>query len=318
MSINIDSIFTEKDARVLFQNSAMIIGLNLSKQFVMKDIGVTTRVFHHWASKDLIDFKPSQNYQKHIFSFVELIWFNIINELREFGFPLEKIKIVKNTLMQDFSWADLINSISEEQINEMLKDIDTSQEFGNQKDVIKEMMNEGLNNHDLISGNKDVKLNLLFLTLYAFLTYRCNVWIYIDYKGNVLPYVDRKSDKVILYQLMEEYHFDSESYISISLVKFFRKFVGNLKHLEFVRKNNILSETEQYILSIIKEGKAKEIKIKFKKEMPYIIKVTEERKIDAESRLSDIFMKKGYQEIVVKTQDGDIAFTNVTTTIILK
>ena len=318
MSINIDSIFTEKDARALFENSAMVIGLNLSKQFVMKDIGVTTRVFHHWASKGLIDFKPSRNYQKHIFSFVELIWFNIVNELREFGFPLEKIKIVKNTLMQDFNWTTLINSISEVQKNEMLKDVDNSPEFENQKDVVKEMIKEGLNDPDIVSGDKDIQLNLLFLILFSFLTYRCNVWIYIDNKGNVLPYVDRKPDKAILYQLMEEYHFDSESYVSISLVKFFRKFIRNQKHLEFVRGNNILNETEQYILSIIKEGKAKEITIKFKEEMPYIIKVTEEKKVDAESRLSDVLMKKGYQEIIVKTQDGDIAFSNVTTIIKLK
>jgi len=147
----------------------------------------------------------------------------------------------------------------------------------------------------------------------VFLAYRCDVWIYIDYNATVIPYIEKTMDKKKLHGFMDEFSFDSESYICISLMKFFRKFVQDPKHLDFVRNNDILNENEQYILSLIREGKAKAITIRFEAEKPRYIEITKERKLDTASRLSEVLLNKGYQDIIIKTQNGDISFTNITT-----
>jgi len=108
MNIHFDAIFEEKDANAVLTNTAMISDLGLTKQFIMKDLGVTSRVFNHWALKGLVDIRPKQNGHNHIFSFVELIWFNIVKELREFGFPLDKIKLVYDSLMEKFDFVAYI------------------------------------------------------------------------------------------------------------------------------------------------------------------------------------------------------------------
>jgi len=313
MDINFDSLFEEKDLMAVFANSAMIADFNLSKQFIMKDIGVTSRVFHNWASKGLADLKPTQYYQTHLFSFVELVWFNIVNELREFGFPLDKIKVVHDSLMEKFDFPTYINSLTEDERKKMLEDVDLlPPEFDEHKDNIRETMKEDFNNPGVSSDDED-KIYVLYFFLYAFLTYRCNVWVYIDHNGTVIPYIERLMDKEKIYKIMEDYSFDCDSYISISLTKFFRKFVQDTKHLDFVRDTNILNENEQYILSLIQEGKAESITVKFDAQRPSYIEITNERKLDAETRISEVLLKKGYQDIVIKTQNGNIAFSNVTT-----
>jgi len=319
MSIFFDSLFEEKDLITVFANSPMIAEFNLSKQFVMKDIGVTPRVFHHWASKGFIDMRPMQSGLKHEFSFVELVWFNIVNELREFGFSLDKIKVVHDSLMEKFDYATYINSLSEVERQKMIDDVDLlPSQFDEHKSNIKETMKEDFNNPGLPSDDDEDKIYALYFFLYAFLIYRCNVWIYIDNSGTVIPYIEKVMDKAKLKQFMEDYSFDSESYICISLVKFFRKFVQNPKHLDFVKDNGILNENEQIILSLIRDGKAKAITIRFEADKPRVLEISEERKLYAASRLSDILLNKGYQSIVIKTQNGDISFTNITTKIKLK
>jgi hypothetical protein len=63
----------------------------------------------------------------------------------------------------------------------------------------------------------------------------------------------------------------------------------------------------------LREGKAKSITIRFKNQKPNIIEVTQERKIYAEARLSEVMLNRGYQDIIIKTENGNIAVTNITT-----
>ncbi|MCX6258657.1 MAG: MerR family transcriptional regulator [Bacteroidia bacterium] len=314
MSINLDYLFAEKDIEAFLINSAMITNFDLTRQFVMKDIGVTSRVFHHWSQKGLVNVRPKINDHNHVFSFVELIWFNIVNELRAYGFSLEKIKFVHDSLMQEISWNAFVNSLTISEKEKFIEEIDfLPSEYDDQKNNLKEILRKDMNDPDLSSDENDININALYLIIYNFLVIRSNVWIYIDIKGTVIPCVEKIMDKVKLNKLMDEYFFDRESYICISLMKFFRKFVQNPKYLDFVRDNDILNENEQYILSLIREGKAKAITIKFEGQKPSHIEITRERKLDVESRLSEVMLTKGYQDIVIKTKNGDIAYSNITT-----
>ncbi|MBU1719026.1 MAG: hypothetical protein KKA07_08120, partial [Bacteroidetes bacterium] len=82
---------------------------------------------------------------------------------------------------------------------------------------------------------------------------------------------------------------------------------------DYVKENRLLNENELHILSLLREGKAKSITIKFKNQKPHFIEVTQERKVFDEARLSEVMLGKGYQDITIKTENGTIAVTNITT-----
>jgi len=63
------------------------------KKFTIKDTEMTYRAVNHWSSLGLFDDsrpKDSQGWRK--FSVIDLLWFQVLAELREFGLALDKIK----------------------------------------------------------------------------------------------------------------------------------------------------------------------------------------------------------------------------------
>ncbi len=61
-----------------------------------KKVSQTPRVLNNWVEQGVIN--PIESGKKRTFSKLESIWFDILLELKEFGFQLDKIKIVKEHL----------------------------------------------------------------------------------------------------------------------------------------------------------------------------------------------------------------------------
>lgn len=70
--------------------------LNDSERKV-KLTSVTYRQLNSWEEQDLLTIKrKDKSWRK--FSIMEAVWLKIVSELREFGFPIEKIKVTKESL----------------------------------------------------------------------------------------------------------------------------------------------------------------------------------------------------------------------------
>jgi len=72
------------------------------KKYTAKDTGVSYRVVNNWKEKGVlpdscIDLK-NQEWVK--FNLTEIVWIKIVNELRAFGLPLDKIKKIKENLLK--------------------------------------------------------------------------------------------------------------------------------------------------------------------------------------------------------------------------
>lgn len=64
------------------------------KKYRIKDTDSTYRVINHWSSLGLLDdTRLSDNKGWRKFSLVDLVWLKVLMQLRQFGVPLEKIKI---------------------------------------------------------------------------------------------------------------------------------------------------------------------------------------------------------------------------------
>jgi hypothetical protein len=72
-----------------------------TKKYTVKDIDISSRVLNHWSKKKVL---PKGAIVKgadwKTFSLVEVIWLNIVEEMRKFGISLEKIAKVESWIMQ--------------------------------------------------------------------------------------------------------------------------------------------------------------------------------------------------------------------------
>ncbi len=69
------------------------------KSYKIQHTSQTYRVINHWTEIGLVDDeRGSESRGWRAFSMTDLIWIRIIDELRQFGFPLEKIAIAKASL----------------------------------------------------------------------------------------------------------------------------------------------------------------------------------------------------------------------------
>lgn len=308
----LDPILEPEDALTLTQGLARTIDLNFTQTFVIHDIGVSSRIMNNWVKLGILPNKLRIEFSTYRFNFVELIWFNIVKELREFGFSLPKIRKVKTMLIDSIDYSDYYRNLSPNEKDMLLKklnglrirDKSSKQQF---LDAIKKDLD------DSVKIKEPIYTNILNILINEFLLFREETILMIDVNGNVMPVIESEKDDPQYDKLMDEMNFDRESFMTISLFKFFRKFVSNRDYFNFVRENRILNENEAHILSLLREGKAKAITIRFKDEKPFMLEVTREKKILSEARLSEILLRGGYQDISMKTENGNIIFSNIVT-----
>lgn len=70
---------------------------------------------------------------------------------------------------------------------------------------------------------------------------------------------------------------------------------------------SILTDQEHKVIQSIREKEVTKIEITFSKDQkPELIKVTRVNKLDSASRLKELLINKGYQDIKITTQNGKI------------
>lgn len=58
------------------------------------------RIINHWQNEGLINDNRPSGKGWRMYSLIDIVWLNIITELRGFGYPIEKIKQVKQSLIE--------------------------------------------------------------------------------------------------------------------------------------------------------------------------------------------------------------------------
>jgi len=236
----------------------------------------------------------------------------VVKELREFGFSLKKIKDVRMILLKSLDYSGYFRNMQQKEKDKILKKLnDIRIKDENSKKQFIEAMRIDLDAS--AKQTEPVYTTIMNILINNFILYRDEIKLLIDVNGNVLPIMESEKNDEIYEKLKSDIKFDTESYITISLMKYFRKFILDKSNFNFIRNNNILNENEAHILSLVREGKAKSITIRFKEQKPYMLEVTKERKVHAEARLSEVLLNGGYQDISMKTENGNIVVSNITT-----
>lgn len=84
---------------ITFIEQKSIIQFLKAKRIRPSQSDITSRVLNHWENLSLIDDDRSEGKGWRMFSIVQFVWMEIIQELRKFGFPNEKILLAKEDLI---------------------------------------------------------------------------------------------------------------------------------------------------------------------------------------------------------------------------
>lgn len=68
------------------------------KRYTIKDTEQTYRIINHWSSLCLLEDERTDQSKWRKLSLLDLLWIHAVVELREFGFPLEKVRTVRESL----------------------------------------------------------------------------------------------------------------------------------------------------------------------------------------------------------------------------
>lgn len=297
---NIDNLFEEIE-KGLF-----------NEEFTLKNLcsnDVTSRHLQYWFDNGLLPDSNRKQDENHKFNFVELIWIRLITELRVLGFPITKIRIVKESLLKKKSLPEHLGLTDTSSMAEcyykMFKD--------KLKITDKEKFIKSLPAADSLNTKHSKKISILHFLILLFIDQRENAKLIILNGGESFPFVS-KSDHAnpAIVELLEK-----ETYISVPLFKLISDFIEDEKNYDFISKAQILNDNELKILFLLRNGKFDSMTIHFKNGAPFLIEPTKRMKLSSDNKLSEILLKRGYERIEVVTQDGNITYSPKTTKIFL-
>ena len=100
----------------------------------------------------------------------------------------------------------------------------------------------------------------------------------------------------------------SNTYLNISLLEIIKELIIELGEDECSKNQNILTKDEATILKLLKQEDIAKIEITFndKTKKAEIIKITKNNNVNNLSRVQDLILRNGYQDITIKTQKGKV------------
>jgi hypothetical protein len=268
------------------------------RRFTVKDIGVDYRWIDHWNDKGLL----IGNYKERMwkkFNLIEYVWLKMIISMREFNIGLETVKKVKEMLDYDFTVDDFLKMNDNSLLDIIPKIVPSNLESAARKILKEKEVQENI---------KHTHMNVLELYIMDILTLYSYYSILINPNGEIIPikysYLEMYSDKI------EFKDFISKSYVSISITETLKDFIVEKDiDLNYKKRLAILTDEESIVLKTIRQDDLKSVIIKFDSDNKInLLEEIKEKKIDKASRLFELIMAKGYQDITIKTQSGDIVY----------
>ncbi|MFT3909360.1 MAG: MerR family transcriptional regulator [Ferruginibacter sp.] len=299
-----DYIITENRLLYLISlggNDITLMYKNLvERKFYIGEASISRKNLNHWEKEGLIPYNYKESGWRK-FSLVEFAWLRIINELRNLGFSLEKIKVIKGQLFD-------INI--EEYKAFLLKALENfNGEIKNKEDVLKTFKREDIPKATWDYIFEEGQISNFSVLILQILLDNHNLCLVIDEDNNcqfvVLgEYVKEKKqlNQDILNSII------NKSFVIINLRKIIHGFFSNEK----INNDNdyiigFLNKKEKEIIEKIREEDLKEVKIRFANNKPVLLELTKSiNKDEAINKMTRLLKKGEYKDITIKTRDGKL------------
>ncbi len=274
-----------------------------SAKYRGKKLNIPARNLNHWDKMDLL-LNKNKTGAWYVFSLTEAFWLKIVQKLRAYNLPIEIIKHLK------------IHLTNYAVINDELKIDDNVAEaiLIQNKSFSKKDVYNLFKSNDFQKFLKNLGPTLLECLLLDIIVTRANYRILLNEKLEINFYNQEKiiedlEERKIINDILDNTH------INISLFEIIKDLVDDIGEDECSEYQSILTKEEAMVLKLLKQEDISKIEINFndKTKKAETIKVTKNNSISNLSRVQDLILRNGYQDISIKTQKGQIVQCTNTT-----
>lgn len=259
-------------------------------KFLVKDTGISYRNINHWDSMGLIRCSRREDGAgDRKFSFMDLFWVKIVEELRAFGVPVPFIKSITDDIYSPVPFNEILDSVL--QVPELFDRF----EIENKQEFMDTIQSDEFKNFDF----SELKFSFLHLFIVDAIVSREPAALIVFKNGEWCPYNPTRA-QWYPEELLNKVNYSS--HINISLIDIAFQFLGSETASRFLRDFKLLSPKEQNLLNIIDSGNYKKVTVlyKNKKLKPEEIKKGK----GAKEELIKIIRDKHYRDFIISDKKG--------------
>ena len=257
------------------------------------------RTLNYWGEGQHNLLPLSEEAQKRRrYSFMDLVWLGIVQELREMGMEKEEIFTLKESLLAPTTTQKFIKSVQ--------KDKAATIEVFTKHLGLNPLQAQGMLEKILAYESQLEALQLTPLYEYVIwaLARKTPLYLLIDNEGRYCTFYEERIEDLRQEPIKT---FFRNPHRCILLNGVVSHFVAS-SHIRDDIKEKVFSPQEWRIIELIRKEKPQSVTIDYGKEGEVeVITITKQVHIKLEARLSEIMAKGGYEKIEVKTQNGKIA-----------
>ena len=292
------SIVTSYKETPSIENFNHLMDILLEKKFTISDLNLSARVTSHWKKFGII---PGEDGKWMKLDLFQLIWVEIVKDLREFGMHLPKIKKLMEFILPPISMFDLVDVLKEnphflDSLNNPL--VEKGKEL---RELIQELfLLDEQTLKSKLKGLNTLSLFQLKILLAIVTNLEFSLLVDQDGKSQLSLFGESKSSPSNLMQ--------NSPYITLPLNRYVNKFIVNTASEENLKEYRLLQKDEIKILSQIRRGDLKELKVIFGndgKSKDIVLICTGSISENELINLAKSLRGRKYSELKLTTRDGN-------------
>jgi DNA-binding transcriptional MerR regulator len=263
-------------------------------KYTISDLKIAPRDATYWDQQGILPVVKGPGMRRK-YDLIQSVWIKLIQQMRSLGISLNKIKRLKEILLEPKIDLNLLNPNS---LNEIISEI-------------KVKYNSRLSSEQLLKELEGNRPTIFISMVLATIIFRKSFQCMVNTDGEYFLYEHSRYPE--LFSNEEEFRkLVSKPHFCISISEAIQSLMRDWVPDEPFEELYFLSNTEKEILAMIRRNDVNSIRIRFSEGAPHLLEVEEQSKITMEQRFLDVIAKNGYQKISVTTQKGKITnFENV-------
>lgn len=263
--------------------------------FTISDLGVTPRDATYWDKKDILPELLGKGARRK-YTLTQSVWIRLIIQMRLMNVAIPVIKSFKDKLFETpVNVGTIIESPEAIALIQAALD----------KQGIKKDAKEMLKDQAIKDSIANTQIGMLEGIIISTITLKKKIQLLVGLGGDYMPYSVDKHD-VIIKELPIIREFMEAPHYSLSLWVSHLELLLKWKDRPFFEDASLLSKEEHKIIEAIREPSVISVKVKKVNGEVDLLEKTVEGKIDLASRFMDVIIRNGYQNIEIKTRNGNI------------
>lgn len=262
------------------------------RKYKPSELGISARNINNWSDNELLPLIKKKGWHK--FNLTECVWLKVILHLRELNLKFDAIRSIKE---QIFTRPDLVQIMEENDVFNKIKGAFEVNDFGDVSEIV--------DSNEFKESLIKEKLRTLDVWIIDLIVTRSNYRLLFNNNGELMIYKDNYND--YLQSLPKYNQFIKTTHVSVSLNQILFEITNELIEDDELAALKILTKEESKIIDLIRVKGTKKVEILFSlNDSPQLIKITSQNKLDSATRVKELIMGGGYQEIKITTENGKV------------